>query len=96
VSYYGHLSRYAQSLRVGQRVQQKEVLGFVGSTGLSTGPHLHFQLMKQGRPVDPGAVHSPAGEPIPPASRQSFARVRDELLRELEPAPLAVITNEAL
>jgi murein DD-endopeptidase MepM/ murein hydrolase activator NlpD len=96
VSYYGHLSRYAQSLRVGQRVQQKEVLGFVGSTGLSTGPHLHFQLMKHGRPVDPGAVHSPAGEPIPPASRQTFARVRDGLLRELDPAPLAVITNEAM
>jgi murein DD-endopeptidase MepM/ murein hydrolase activator NlpD len=95
-SYYGHLSRYSQSLRVGQRVQQKEVLGYVGSTGLSTGPHLHFQLMRHGRPVDPAAVHTPAGEPIPPASRQAFARVRDELLAELEPAPLAVITHEAM
>jgi murein DD-endopeptidase MepM/ murein hydrolase activator NlpD len=96
VSYYGHLSRFPAGLKVGQRVQQKEVIGYVGSTGLSTGPHLHFQLMKHGRWVDPAAVRTPAGDPIPAGAQQRFAQVREELLRELDPAPLVVVTNEAL
>ena len=96
VSYYGHLSRYPRGLRVGQRVQQKEVIGYVGSTGISTGPHLHYQLMKHGKSIDPGAVRTPAGEPIPTGAQQTFAQLRDELLRELEPTPLVVVTNEAM
>jgi murein DD-endopeptidase MepM/ murein hydrolase activator NlpD len=95
VSYYGHLSRYPKGLRVGQWVHQKEVVGYVGSTGISTGPHLHYQLMKYGRAVDPAAVRTPAGDPIPGAARERFAEVRDDLLRELDPTPLVVLTNEA-
>jgi len=96
VSYYGHLSRYPRGLKVGQRVQQKEVVGYVGSTGISTGPHLHYQLMKNGKSVDPAAVRTPAGEPIPAAGREAFAQLRDELLRELNPTPLVVVTTEAM
>jgi murein DD-endopeptidase MepM/ murein hydrolase activator NlpD len=96
VSYYGHLSRYARGLKVGQRVQQKEVIGYVGSTGISTGPHLHYQLMKNGRSIDPAAVRTPAGAPIPTAGREAFAQLRDELLRELDPTQLVVVTNEAM
>jgi murein DD-endopeptidase MepM/ murein hydrolase activator NlpD len=96
VSYYGHLSRYPRGLRVGQRVQQKEVIGYVGSTGISTGPHLHYQLMKHGKSIDPGAVRTPAGEPIPAGAQEAFAQLREELLRELEPTPLVVVTNEAM
>jgi murein DD-endopeptidase MepM/ murein hydrolase activator NlpD len=96
VSYYGHLSRFPQGLKVGQWVQQKAVIGYVGSTGLSTGPHLHYQLMKYGRSVDPAAVRTPAGEPIPAGAHQMFAELRDELLRGLDPVPLVAVTNEAL
>jgi murein DD-endopeptidase MepM/ murein hydrolase activator NlpD len=96
VSYYGHLSRYPRGLRVGKRVQQKEVIGYVGSTGLSTGPHLHFQLMKHGKWVDPAAVRTPAGEPIPESARQVFAERCDQLLRDLDPTPLVVVTDEAM
>jgi murein DD-endopeptidase MepM/ murein hydrolase activator NlpD len=96
VSYYGHLSRFPQGLKVGQWVQQKAVIGYVGSTGLSTGPHLHYQLMKYGRSVDPAAVRTPAGDPIPAGAQEMFAGLRDELLRDLDPVPLVVVTNEAL
>jgi murein DD-endopeptidase MepM/ murein hydrolase activator NlpD len=96
VSYYGHLSRFPQGLKVGQWVQQKAVIGYVGSTGVSTGPHLHYQLMKYGRCVDPAAVRTPAGDPIPVGAQEMFAELREELLRDLDPTPLVVVTNEAL
>jgi murein DD-endopeptidase MepM/ murein hydrolase activator NlpD len=96
VSHYGHLSRFPPGMKLGQRVQQKEVIGYVGSTGLSTGPHLHFQLMKHGKWVDPAAVRTPAGAPIPAAAQEEFAQLRQKLLRELDPISFAVVTNEAL
>lgn len=52
-SLYGHLSRYNNKIRVGSRVKQGDLIGYVGSTGLSSGPHLHFGLYKNGRAVDP-------------------------------------------
>jgi murein DD-endopeptidase MepM/ murein hydrolase activator NlpD len=96
VSYYGHLSRFPRGMTVGQRVQQKEVIGYVGSSGLARGPHVHYQLMKNGKVVNPAAVRTPAGDPIPVEAQQEFAQLRDELLLELEPAQLVVLTNEAL
>ena len=48
LSYYGHLSRYEKGLKVGSKVRQKEVVGYVGSTGLATGPHLDYRLRKDG------------------------------------------------
>jgi murein DD-endopeptidase MepM/ murein hydrolase activator NlpD len=95
VSLYAHLSRFAQGLRVGQRVHQKQVLGFVGSTGLSTGPHLCFRLVKEGEYVNPALMHEPGGEPIPKQARRRFQAQSDELLAALDPRPL-VVTNEAL
>ena len=96
VSLYGHLSRFPRGMKVGQRVQQKEVIGYVGSSGLSTGPHLDFRLMKHGKWVDPAAVRTPAGDPIPAQAQQAFVQLRDQLLRDLDPTQLVVVTNEAL
>lgn len=59
---YAHLSRYAVS--AGERVEQGQVIGYVGSTGWSTGPHLHYEMIKNGTKVNPLTVEMPAGEPI--------------------------------
>lgn len=95
VSYYGHLSRFAKGLDVGDTVSQKQVVGYVGSTGLSTGPHLDFRLKKDGRFVNPSRLSSPAGPPIPPEDLETFRISCDRLLAQLDPQPI-VATNEAL
>lgn len=95
VSYYAHLSRFSNTLRIGQRVHQKQVVGYVGSTGLSTGPHLCFRLAKEGSYVNPALMHATAGDPIPRTARERFMAQADEYLAALDPRPL-VVTNEAL
>jgi murein DD-endopeptidase MepM/ murein hydrolase activator NlpD len=62
---YYHLSRFAKGLRVGQTVRQKEVIGFVGTTGLSTGPHLHFGVTRNGAFVDPLKLPVAREAPVP-------------------------------
>ena len=64
VSSYAHLSRYADGLRVGDRVEQKQVIGYVGQTGLATGPHVCFRIQRNGKYVDPLGLRMPAGAPI--------------------------------
>jgi murein DD-endopeptidase MepM/ murein hydrolase activator NlpD len=93
---YGHLSGFAKSLRVGAHVRQKQVVGFVGSTGLSTGPHLHFVFTLKGKPVNPSSVRIPQGDPITPALRGQFARVRNDVLGVMDPAPFRIPTADAL
>jgi murein DD-endopeptidase MepM/ murein hydrolase activator NlpD len=95
VSYYAHLGRFAPGLRIGQRVSQKQVLGQVGSTGLSTGPHLCFRLTKEGDFVNPAKLHAVAAESLPRTARERFKARSGELLAALDPRPL-VVTNEAL
>ncbi|MEE9278916.1 MAG: peptidoglycan DD-metalloendopeptidase family protein [Myxococcota bacterium] len=96
VSYYGHLSRYAKSLRVQQRVRQKQVIGFVGSTGLATGPHLDYRLRIGGRYVDPLKVKFPKGNAIREAERQRFNEVRERRLAELRQAAPSLVLEAAM
>lgn len=70
---YLHLSKYAKNLKVGQHVKQGEVIGYVGSTGASTGPHLDFRVWKNGVPIDPLKMVSPPAEPIPAKLKDNFA-----------------------
>jgi murein DD-endopeptidase MepM/ murein hydrolase activator NlpD len=76
---YLHLSSFAKGLHAGMRVSQGEVIGKVGSTGLATGPHLHYVLKKNGEHVNPLAEHKrhPPGEPIPPSLLTAFDTSRD-------------------
>jgi len=69
---YLHLSKYAKGLKAGQRVRQGEVIGYVGSTGRSTGPHLDFRVWKNGTPINPLKMESPPAEPIDEKNRASF------------------------
>ena len=75
---YLHLSRYAKGLKVGQRVRQGEVIGYVGSTGRSTGPHLDFRVWKNGSAINPLKMDSPPAEPIKDGSRPAFMTAYSE------------------
>ncbi|MDT8367837.1 MAG: M23 family metallopeptidase [Longimicrobiales bacterium] len=65
VTRYGHMSRFAPGISVGSRIRQEQIIGYVGMTGLATGPHLHYEMIRGGRHVDPLSVDLPAGDPVP-------------------------------
>jgi len=83
---YNHLSRFSRGIRKGKPVEQRQVIGYVGSTGLSTGPHLDYRVMKDGVFVNPLKQSFLPGRPVSPASRAAFAQRRDALLAEMRHA----------
>ena len=69
---YMHLSRYGAGIKAGVRVRQGDVIGYVGSTGMSTGPHLDFRVWKNGTPINPLKMDSPPSEPIKPENMSAL------------------------
>ena len=89
---YAHMSRFATGTTVGSRVEQGDLIGYVGMTGLATGPHLHYEMRYNGDHKDPLAIELPPGDPVPNEQREVWeaqSRARLDLLDRL-PLPLDV------
>lgn len=95
---YAHLSRYGSAIRSGRRVRQGDVIGYVGSTGASTGPHLHYEVMIRGKHVNAMSLNFPTGRKLTDtpeimdafeARRTQIDRIRRELGAEIDVAGMA-------
>jgi len=102
VTAYLHLSKFASGIRSGRRVQQGEVIGYVGSSGLATGPHLDYRVQRDGRWIDPLSLASMPADPVAREDMPAFLAERDRLRRSLweqapyEPAPPPVAAEITL
>jgi murein DD-endopeptidase MepM/ murein hydrolase activator NlpD len=92
---YSHLSRIAKGVRAGVEVLQGQVIGYVGSTGLSTGAHLHYRFIKDGRNVDPLSTDLPTGTPLEGEDLALFATVRDDLRGRMDGVAGGTLDSDA-
>ena len=81
---YLHLSKYGKGIAPGKRVRQGEVIGYVGSTGRSTGPHLDFRVWKNGSPINPLKMDSPPAEPLKEAHKAEFERMHEKYKAQID------------
>ncbi len=76
---YGHMTAFARGMEPGVHVRQGQLIGFVGSTGQSTGPHVHYEILVNGRFVDPMRIKLPRGRVLEGAMLAAFEHERDHL-----------------
>jgi murein DD-endopeptidase MepM/ murein hydrolase activator NlpD len=90
---YGHLSRYNKQVKQGSKVKQGQVIGYVGSSGLATGPHLHYEFRVNGVHRNPLTVKLPAAEPIAKRFLPDFKLQTQPLLTRLETISQTMVAN---
>ena len=73
-TYYGHLSGISKNVRQGKKVQQGDLIGYVGATGLATGPHLHYEMRLAQSPINPLKIKNVAGKPVPSVQMDEFKK----------------------
>lgn len=81
---YMHLSKFASGLKVGKSVAQKEVIGYVGSTGIATGPHLDFRVYENGKAINPLTIRSQPKQPVSDENMPRFTVIRDTIIEQLQ------------
>jgi murein DD-endopeptidase MepM/ murein hydrolase activator NlpD len=85
---YMHLNAFAKDIHAGTRVKQGDLIGYVGSSGLASGPHLDYRVWMNNQPVNPLTIESPSVEPVKPENRASFNSIRQVVLSQLNHIPL--------
>ena len=80
---YGHMSRFARGLKKGDYVKQGEIIGYVGSTGRSTGPHLHFEVIKYGKQINPLNANFKSAKKLKKSQMKAFEKVKSSLLQQV-------------
>jgi murein DD-endopeptidase MepM/ murein hydrolase activator NlpD len=92
---YGHMSAFAKGMEAGKKVRQGQVIGFVGSTGQSTGPHVHYEILVNGRFVDPMRVKLPRGRSLDGPILAAFEKERDRIDAQMNSRGSSRIVSDA-
>ena len=93
-SLYAHMSKFAQGIRPGSLVNQGQIIGYVGSTGRSTGPHLHYEVRMNDRPINPTAINAAGGKQLAGAELRSFKMMKQRVQAMMQGAPSAIQVAE--
>jgi murein DD-endopeptidase MepM/ murein hydrolase activator NlpD len=92
---YAHMSRLAAGIRAGVRVNQGQIIGYVGTTGRSTGPHLHYEVRINDRPVNPTAIRAAGGKQLAGKDLQDFRVLKNRVLAMMQQAPASTQLAQA-